>query len=138
MSIFCGCCCAKSKTYVIYLIGNRNHQNAFLKSVLDIEPTTETFIEYKKTYKGINLIIQSCSATEKEINDLHSSMASAVVYLSEKDEPINFQRKSLFVCIGKKSWMESSDNLVVTHMSEGNYEMAKKGFEQLVSMIKTE
>ena len=138
MSLLCDCCCSKKRTYVIYLVGSKNDQDSFLRNVLNIQPIVDSYIEYKLKHSGLNLVIQSCANGEKEINDLHSSMASGVVYLSNNETPIPFQRKALFVCVGKKPAVSSYDNVIVSYMADGNYENAKEGFSKLISMVKVE
>jgi len=132
----CGCCDQPNKR-IIYVMGSKENKNLFLSEILNLKPSEDQFHEYETRHGGLKIIIHTCELTEdlNDISDLHTKMASGLIYISERDEIVEYEKPTLFVLINKHSKQENDKKKIVTTMGRNSYEECKEGFDKFVEMI---
>lgn len=135
----CGFTCCGAYKHVIYLIGKKEHKDLFLKNVLNIDASSDTFQEQEIKDFGVPLVIQTCELSPRlrEIRSLHTKMACGVVYVSSEDVSVDFSSFTLFVLMNKQTRQKNDSNMIVSSVIENNWEECKEGFKKLVETIKS-
>lgn len=138
MGIFNCCGCGAKNQHTVFLLGSKEHKDAFLRHVLSITPEDKSFSEYKTTYEGLPIVVQSCDIGTglAEINDLHAHLSAGIVFLSTTDEPISSDKPTLFVLMGQRTRQESEGTVNAVSVVDGSYEEAVAGFKRLVEAIR--
>ncbi|KAI4290833.1 hypothetical protein PAPHI01_0107 [Pancytospora philotis] len=134
----CGTSCFERDKHVVYLIGRKQYKDAFIKNIFGLTGEKEAYSEFTVNYKSMDLIVQMCDMDTQpyELDELHSSLACIVVYLTEEDRPVTFGNYTLLVLMNARSKQFSEDRLTVTSVVDGSFDECKKGFDMLVGSIK--
>lgn len=134
----CGMACCESTKHVVYIIGQKQHKDAFIKNVFGLSKEQEAYSEFEAKYDGYDLVVQLCDLDTQpnELHELHSSFSCMVVYLTVEDKPVTFGNYTLFVLMGKQSKMMTEDQLTITSVVNDSYDECKRGFSSILQAIK--
>lgn len=139
MGLFNFCC--DSRSYVIFLVGNKEDKKTFLKNVFNLEAKDVNFSEYEVSIGWSPAVIQMLDNDNdevKEVYDMHMRSCNGVIRLSNDEEPISVTKDTLLVFMNGRPIQQSEGKLLVASVENNNYKDCKNKLKSLLKNINKE